>query len=176
MINVSNKLYGLIVQFYPKRYKQEFGEEMKYVFSETLKDSYRENGDVGILGLWIRMVLDTVKSLTLQYLDLLKGGEFVKNNKDIIMQQKAFGILALGVIFVLLIPFTAMQFNLGFDWDETDFTIIAILLFSIGSAFIFLGRRFTTLKSRLIIGAILFILLAYIWAELAVGIFTNLGS
>lgn len=78
-----------------------------------------------------------------------------------------------GVLF--LIPLVAMQFTSEVNWDETDFIVWAILLFAAGSACLWVSRKVP--RNRwLPAGALIALLFFYIWAELAVGIFTNLGS
>ena len=81
--------------------------------------------------------------------------------------------LATGV--VLLVPLIAMQFTNEVNWDETDFTVMGLFLFCAGSTFVLLSRKVSG-KYRMGIGALLVVVLVFVWAELEVGIFTNLGS
>jgi hypothetical protein len=95
---------------------------------------------------------------------------------DIIMQNKIFTWIALGTGLILMIPLIAMQFSSEVDWDGTDFIIIGTLLFGIGCLFVLTARNIRSTKNRILVGIAFFLTLLYIWAELAVGIFTNLGS
>ena len=90
---------------------------------------------------------------------------------DIIMQNKVFLWIALFTGFVLLIPFLN-----GWDWDETDFSIIGILLFGMGSLFVLTARNIKSGSKRMLVGTLILMAVLYIWAELAVGIFFNFGS
>lgn len=177
VIRRSEHFYSFIVKFYPKSYREEFGEEMKYVFSESLKDAYKEHGEQGIFTLWISTIVDTAKSLSMQYAQNQKGGDGMKTKKkDIIMQNKVFLWIAIATGLILLIPLIAMQNSNDWNWDETDFIIIGTLLFGTGSLFVLAARKIRTKSRRVVIGIIFAIALIYIWAELAVGIFTNIGS
>jgi hypothetical protein len=98
----------------------------------------------------------------------------MKKNTDILMQNKVFLWIAFATGLILLIPFLAMQVTTEVDWDARDFLTIAILLFTTGSMYVLAARR--TLKHRVVLGIIFAAALLYIWAELAVGIFTNWGS
>jgi hypothetical protein len=89
--------------------------------------------------------------------------------KDVVMQDKVFQWIALGTGAVLLIPLIAQ-----WPWTLGDFILMGVLLFGAGSTFVFLVRKLP--KHRLTIGIVVLAALLYIWAELAVGIFTNLGS
>lgn len=77
---------------------------------------------------------------------------------------------------ILLIPLVAMQFKDDVSWDLSDFIIMGILLFGMGSMFVMVARKVRKKSHRIAIAIAFLITLLYIWAELAVGIFTNLGS
>ncbi len=77
---------------------------------------------------------------------------------------------------VLMIPLVAMQFTGEVDWTGSDFVIAGILLMVTGLAFVFASRTVKTAKQRVAAGGLIALAFLYVWAELAVGIFTNLGS
>ncbi len=176
-LHKSERLYEFLLKFYPKNYKKEFGEEMKYVFSEFLKDAYAENGKQEITNLWIRTILGESKSIFIQYIENIKRRDYMKLAKnDVIMENTIFLWLALATGVILLIPLIVMQFSSEMNWDETDFIIIGILLFGMGSLFVITARMIQSKSLRIAIGVVFVLAVMYIWAELAVGIFTNLGS
>lgn len=78
------------------------------------------------------------------------------------------GRILLMTVGILLIPFIAMQFSEGVDWNAFDFIIVAILLIGSGTIYELLSRW---TGKRVIIGVITAIMVFLIWAELAVGIF-----
>lgn len=80
------------------------------------------------------------------------------------------------IVFVLFtLPIVAMQFTSEVDWSATDFLVWGVLLLGAGSAFLWARRRLP--RSRWwVAGAVIVALFLYVWAELAVGIFTDLGS
>src|SRR5688572_15513319 len=129
VIRRSERIYGFLLKFYPKSYRQEFGEEMKYVFSESLKDAYTEKGEQGLISIWARTIIDTGKSLVTQHLENQKEGDYMKTNStNIIMQNKNIFLIVLATAFILLIPLIAMQFTDEVNWNLTDFVIIGALL------------------------------------------------
>ncbi|MGB1263827.1 MAG: hypothetical protein ACPG52_13025 [Cognaticolwellia sp.] len=87
---------------------------------------------------------------------------------------KSFLYLGFFITIVLAIPLVAMQFTDAVNWDKYDFIAMACLLCFFGSLIIF-TLRFSKKNSILIAGIWLASFL-YLWAELAVGIFTPLGS
>ncbi|HWP94212.1 MAG TPA: hypothetical protein VNL72_00555 [Gammaproteobacteria bacterium] len=90
-------------------------------------------------------------------------------------RKSAFAWVALATGVLLLVPLLAMQFTTAVRWSVGDFVTMGVLLFSAGSAFVLIARRVPP-RYRLIAGALVLAMLLYVWAELAVGIFTNLGS
>jgi uncharacterized membrane protein SirB2 len=89
-------------------------------------------------------------------------------------RRSAFGLLALLTGLVLLVPLTAMQFSPEVVWTGSDFVIMGLLVYLVGSIFIIGARRLPRRHWRSLVIA-LGVLFVYIWAELAVGIFTTLG-
>ncbi|NNF39727.1 MAG: hypothetical protein HKN64_00010 [Woeseiaceae bacterium] len=90
-------------------------------------------------------------------------------------RNSVFIWIALATGAVLLIPLIAMQFTTEVNWDRSDFIVMGSLLFGTASLFVLVGRRVPR-KRRALIGSLFIAAFLYIWAELAVGIFTNLGS
>lgn len=86
-----------------------------------------------------------------------------------------FAWLAAATGVLLLIPLLAMQFTAEVNWEETDFIVMGLLLYGSGSLFVLLARKLPR-RHWLAVGIATGFLFVYVWAELAVGIFTSLGS
>ncbi len=76
---------------------------------------------------------------------------------------------------ILLIPLIAMQFTEEVGWGAADFIVMGSFLLAMGSMFVLISRR-VPWRRRIVLAAVLVALFLYLWVELAVGIFTNLGS
>ena len=72
-------------------------------------------------------------------------------------------------------PLVAMQFTAEVNWDFADFIGMGSMLFGIVSLFVLAARR-ARRERRLLIGVMFGAVFLYTWAELAVGVLTNLGS
>ncbi len=94
---------------------------------------------------------------------------------DLILQNSIFIWIALATAAILLIPLIAMQFTTEVKWDEADFIVMGSLLFGVASLFVLAARK-AQRKHRLLIGGMFIAAFLYLWAELAVGVFTNWGS
>lgn len=91
---------------------------------------------------------------------------------------------ALVTIAILLVPFLAVAFNWNvydpgsgyeqINWDLADFVVMGVLVFCTG----LLVELALKTKSTYRIAAAIVIILGFLWlwAELAVGVFTNWGS
>lgn len=91
------------------------------------------------------------------------------------MQNRVFAWIALATALLLLIPLIAMRFTSEVNWSIGDFVMMGILLFATGGAFVIAARK-SPRKHWAIIGILFVVAFLYIWAELALGIFTDLGS
>ncbi len=88
-----------------------------------------------------------------------------------IMKNKRLTIIVLTIIFLLLIPLTAMQFTDEVNWTLFDFVIAGVLLLGTGLFSEFVMRKVNKTGFRIAFILILLSLLLVIWTELAVGIF-----
>ena len=94
---------------------------------------------------------------------------------DAVGQNSVFLWIAIATAAILLIPLVALQFTAQVSWDMADFIVMGALLFGMASLFV-VAARTTARRHRKLIGVIFVAAFLYIWAELAVGIFTNFGS
>jgi len=87
-------------------------------------------------------------------------------------------LLAVAVVTaaILMIPLVAMQFTSEVVWTGSDFVVAGVLLALTGLVLVTALRRLCSAKSRFIAAGVIGLGFLYCWAELAVGIFTNLGS
>ena len=98
-----------------------------------------------------------------------------QKTSGLIFQNSVFKWIALATGALLLIPLIAMQITNEVDWTSIDFIVMGVLIFGMASLFVLVARKLPT-KRRFLIGGMFFVAFLYIWAELAVGVFTNLGS
>jgi len=77
---------------------------------------------------------------------------------------------------LLLVPLVAMQFSEDVDWKLNDFVIAGVLLFVAGLALDLIVAKVRGQNRKLIAVGVLAAAFLYIWAELAVGVFTHWGS
>jgi len=98
-----------------------------------------------------------------------------QKSSALIFKNSVFKWIALATGAILLIPLIAMQITSEVAWNTTDFIVMGSLLFGMSSLFVLAARKLPS-KHRLFAGGMFIAVFLYIWAELAVGVFTNLGS
>lgn len=82
--------------------------------------------------------------------------------------------ILLGTLGLLLVPLVAMQFTDEVNWTGSDFLIMGTLIFVTGLLIDWALRKAG--KYRIITAIGIFVLFLCLWAEMAVGVFTNWGS
>jgi hypothetical protein len=102
--------------------------------------------------------------------------KLINRFNELINSNCIFKYIFGATLLLLLIPVIAMQFSTQVNWQLFDFIVMGVLIFSTSSIFVLVARKIRN-KNKLLITVILFgLVFMYIWAELAVGIFTNLGN
>ncbi|HVX47911.1 MAG TPA: hypothetical protein VHA05_00950 [Candidatus Saccharimonadales bacterium] len=90
-------------------------------------------------------------------------------NKAYITNNHAFRIVG-AICLLLLVPLVAMQFTDQVNWTALDFMVAGILLLSAGIAYEVLARWAHNSRQKAIVGISVLVVLAVIWAQLAVDI------
>lgn len=98
-----------------------------------------------------------------------------QQTSNLLFRNSVFVWIGFATLAVLLVPFIAMQFTDEVRWDATDFIVSGALLFGMGSLYALAARKHLR-KHRIFLGMLFVAALVYMWTELAVGVFTNLGS
>jgi hypothetical protein len=93
--------------------------------------------------------------------------------------RQSIQIVAIVTLILLLVPLLVMLFTNEVNWSITDFTIIGVLLFSTGAAYVLITHYVTNLVYRAAAAMALGTTLFMIWANLGVGLIgsgLNLGN
>lgn len=90
-------------------------------------------------------------------------------------RKSVFARLALATGLVLLVPLAAMQFTAEVSWSPLDFLVMGLLVFGTSSLFVLAARR-APRRYWLPLGLLFGLGFLLLWAELAVGVFTGVGS
>lgn len=83
---------------------------------------------------------------------------------------------AIVTVAILLIPFIGTNISSEWNWSMADFLIMGTLIFGFGMIFQAAVNKVKDHNSKIIVGIVIIGIFLYVWAEMAVGIFTNIGS
>ena len=86
--------------------------------------------------------------------------------------SRAVATTAAVTAVLLMAPLVAMQFTTEVNWGIGDFVAAGALLFGAGMAYYFGARRTRGPLQTFAVALLVLVVLATIWAELAVGLFT----
>jgi hypothetical protein len=106
------QMYAMLLELYPTGFRQQFGTEMKFVFSESLRDAYEQDGSKGILILLGWTVIDLFTSLFNEHLAERKVYHSMNSMEDANMGPSAVAIQKSGGIasFLLAVAFVVSEF------------------------------------------------------------------
>lgn len=54
----ASRVYKVMLLAYPKEFRKEYGPHMAQVFGDLCREEYTRSGVVGLVGLWVRSILD----------------------------------------------------------------------------------------------------------------------
>lgn len=163
--------YAQLLRLHSRTHHEQFGEGMEQTFNDLLRE--RADEGRGLLGCVMWVFVET-------FVGIIR-----ENKKIMIMPFKNIARVALITAAILMIPLLLMVFQVyipdsgstaqgGVNWTVSDFLVMGTLLFVTGMVLDFIVRRAGAYRAVAAIGVI--VLFLWIWAELAVGIFTNWGS
>ena len=89
--------------------------------------------------------------------------------------RRKMAIVAVATACILLLPLTAMNFTSEVNWDVMDFIVMGAMLLITGATIAIASQKLTRKHFR-VISILVVIAFLWLWAELAVGVFTNWGS
>ncbi len=100
-INISIRLYGVLLFAYPPEFRQEFRDQMLQVF----RDCYRNEASSGsLLRFWLLTLTDLVFTAAKERMDHA-------GRKDISMNRRTDAIALLGCVGIIVIAFLLLSFG-----------------------------------------------------------------
>jgi len=93
-----------------------------------------------------------------------------------VLQRNHLVGIVVGTAVLLAVPLVAMRFSEDVNWSVGDFVVAGALLLGAGITGDLIITKAHGTARKLISLALVLAAFLYVWAELAVGIFTHLGS
>jgi hypothetical protein len=73
-LQAAERVYQGLLFAYPAAHRREYGGLMAQVFRDMCRDSYRQKGFVGLVGLWRRVLADTAVTAVAEHIYALREG------------------------------------------------------------------------------------------------------
>src|SRR6185436_6086626 len=70
---LSVQIYQHLLAVYPSEYRREYGPAMAQLFRDQCRDAWRVGRVWGLMGLWLRILPDLIKTSLLEHISTLKG-------------------------------------------------------------------------------------------------------
>jgi len=156
------KWYTKLLRFYPKPYRERFGEGMEQTFTDLCRE--RIEAGKGLLAFALWMFVET------------STGIIKENTTFMIMQYKNIIRIMLATAFILLLPLLAMQFTDEVVWDLADFAVAGALLFGASLTYELVVRKAGNIAYRTAVGVAVVAALILVWVNLAVGLIGSEGN
>jgi len=147
-LSLSEKIYKTMLELYPFRYKDEFGQEMIRLFQDMYHDARNTDNDMEVINLWMRIIPDYLSSLTKEHLSHLRGGDYYMHKKFDMLGLFFWVVAGIAVFPVVLFISVNLVGILGLGSTEDESVLlwlifIPLLLISlIGSQWLVL-RKYT---------------------------------
>lgn len=134
MPSYSERLYDWLLRLYPTSYLYDFGEEMRFVFSASLKDATGPQGE-GLLTLWRRTLADVGKTALREQISA--QGELLMNSSKSLNPNIAVAVAVLLFVPLFTLNLFAVGNYPGFDHFFRDvFSLSAYSNNPLGSAIV----------------------------------------
>jgi hypothetical protein len=80
-LDASQRLFARLLHMYPRRFRQEYGEQVAQVFRDCSKESLAETGIYGLLHLWLVTLPDLFKTSAQEHLKEIRMAKFISDPK-----------------------------------------------------------------------------------------------
>ena len=157
--------YAGLLRFYPRPFRERFGEPMAQTFTDLARERSDRNGSVH------RFALGTFAETA--------AGIVRENAMHTMMQNRNYLRWVLITAAVLAVPALSMAFNLaipdpgsgtdGVNWGPMDFAIMGVLILGSGLLYEYATRRARNTAQKAAVGIAAAAGLFLVWANLAVG-------
>ena len=105
--------YRTLLYLYPPRFRREYGAEMAQLFADLSRDANQRNGTTGVLGLFVRAVIDMIYNSIGEWAMTLR-----KHWSGILLTLTGFAALA--AVWFFVFAWMSIYTELFFDpWDTT---------------------------------------------------------
>ena len=150
------KLYAKLLRFYPKPYRERFGEGMEQTFNDLCRERVKAERGLFSFALW--MFFET------------SAGVFRENVRFTTMPLTKIIRVLLVAAGLLIVPLTASFFVDGWNWGVGGYVFAWVMFASAGLGFTFVASMGNTIAYKVAVGLAVAAAFVLVWINAAAGI------
>ena len=114
IVLISEGAYRLLLQLYPRRFRDELGLDMSRTFRDHSREQYQRDGLPGLIGLWMFTTFDVVRTALEEW---VRTGEWFMSKETLIRIGGPAMILGGVVWFIANLGHMPTEYFGGIDFD-----------------------------------------------------------
>ncbi len=158
-VGTSERAYRALLRVYPRKLRDEYGDEMARCFRDLCREKLEDGGVWGLAALWAHTLPELLYSALKERSTMLTRNAY-----------RAAARVVLAAAFILMLPLLAMQITDEVVWDLADFAVAGALIFGTGLTYVLVARKAGNTAYRFAVGVSLAAAFILVWINLAVGI------
>jgi capsular polysaccharide biosynthesis protein len=99
----SEKVYGWLLRAYPPAHRQEYGACMAQLFRDQCRNAWDESGGWGLVGLWLRVLPDLVKTSIIERLAALNERKSMTDKMAALIQSRTVFLKVFATVFLIVV-------------------------------------------------------------------------
>ena len=104
---LSAQIYRHLLACYPSEYRRAYGPAMEQLFRDQCRDAWRGGRRWGLIGLWLRVMPDLMKTSVLEHISNLKGRKAMKDRISAVLVRQSsprrLFVAVFAAVFVLMV-------------------------------------------------------------------------
>ena len=103
VLTVSQKIYAWLLRAYPPTHREEYGPAMAQLFRDLCQDVWSESRGWGMAKLWLRVLLDLVKTSIIERLAALNKRKSMFDKMTALVQQRTIFLKVFAAVFLITV-------------------------------------------------------------------------
>ena len=123
-VALSVRIYQRLLACYPPQYRHDYGPAMAQLFRDQCRDAWRGGRGWELVGLWLRVLPDLMKTSVLEHISTFKGRKTMMERISAVFPpqsapRRVFVAVFLGVFTLVAVSSTLITFLLPESYSST---------------------------------------------------------
>jgi hypothetical protein len=113
IVAISHRLYLLLLVICHSEFRRQYGREMGQVFCDRCDEAWRQGGPTGLVGWWIRALIDLARTAVATHVYAFEQGDVEMKRILLITAQGIFGCGGILLLFYTMVKRPMPYWNAG---------------------------------------------------------------